>query len=277
MGDYRAEYLFVLRQCQARWAQIMQSIAECDTELAQRTAALAGVTAAPLPAAPAAQRRVQKNLPTVLPVYEQAHRLLGVDLSAVPGVSGGVLCVLLSELGTAQHIREKFRSAEAFASWLGLCPDNRVSGGRILQAGTRKVTNRLATILRLAANSLGRAKGRMGEFVRRFKGRLGKAEGIVAGAHKLARIIWAKVVSGQPYDEAKAFDTTPAATARRIKNLHHQACALNLKLSPHNSLAILLLRRPRRCHHQNLHHGFVSDAAAQPICIRVPLMVSSKL
>ena len=72
----------------------------------------------------------------------------------------------------------------------------------------------------------------MGEFVRRFKGRLGKAEGIVAGAHKLARIIWAMVVSGQPYDKAKAFDSTPAATARRIKNLHHQARALNLKLVP---------------------------------------------
>ena len=185
-----------------------------------------------LPAAPAAQRRVQKNMPAVLPVYEEAHRLLGVDLSAVPGVSGGVLCVLLSELGTAQHIREKFRSAEAFASWLGLCPDNRVSGGRILKAGTRKVANRIATILRLAANSLGRATGRMGEFVRRFKGRLGKAEGIVAGAHKLARVIWAMVVSGQPYDEAQAFDTAQAATARRLKNLQNQAQTQTLKLVP---------------------------------------------
>ena len=52
----------------------------------------------------------------------------------------------------------------------------------------------------------------MGEFVRRFKGRLGQAEGIVAGTHTLARSIWARVVSGQPYDEAKAFDTPPAAT-----------------------------------------------------------------
>ena len=105
-----------------------------------------------------------------MPVYEEAHRLLGVDLSGVPGISGGVLCVLMSELGTATHIREKFRSAEAFASWLGLCPDNRISGGRILKAGTRKVTNRIANILRMAANALSREQGRMGEFVRRFKG-----------------------------------------------------------------------------------------------------------
>ena len=89
-------------------------------------------------------------------------------------------CAVMNELGTANDVREKFRSAEAFASWLGLCPDNRISGGRILKTGTRKVANRVANILRLAANSLGRAEGRMGDYVRRFKGRLGKAEGIVA-------------------------------------------------------------------------------------------------
>ena len=231
-GDYRPEYLFVLKQCQARWQQLNQSITQCDQEIALRTAAISGVTDVPLPAAPAAQRRVQKNMTLAMPVYEEAHRLLGVDLSGVPGISGGVLCVLMSELGTATHIREKFRSAEAFASWLGLCPDNRISGGRILKAGTRKVTNRIANILRMAANALSRSQGRMGEYVRRFKGRLGKAEGIVAGAHKLARIIWAMVVSGQPYDETKAFLTTPASLARRLQNLKNQAKALNMTLVP---------------------------------------------
>lgn len=232
VGDYRDEYLFVLQQCQMRWQQLNESIAQCDREIARRTTAISGVTAAPLPAAPAAQRRVQKNMITAMPVYAEAHRLLGVDLSAVPGISGGVLCVLVSELGTAAHIRQKFRSAEAFASWLGLCPDNRISGGRVLKAGTRKVSNRIANILRLAAHALSREQGRMGEFVRRFKGRLGKAEGIVVGAHKLARIIWALIVSGQPYDEAKAFASTPASTARRLRNLQNQAKALNMTLVP---------------------------------------------
>jgi transposase len=104
-------------------------------------------------------------------------------LQVVPVISGGVLCVPMSELRTASNIREKFRSVEAFASWLGLCPDNRISGGRVLKAGTRKVTNRIANVLRMATNALSREQGRMGEKLRRFKGRLGKAEGIVAGAH----------------------------------------------------------------------------------------------
>ena len=95
----------------------------------------------------------KKNMPARLPVYDEAYRLFGVDLSAVSGVSGGVFCVLMSELGTANDVREKFRSAEAFASWLGLCPDNRISGGRILKTGTRKVANRVANILRLALHN----------------------------------------------------------------------------------------------------------------------------
>lgn len=32
------------------------------------------------------QRRVQKNMITALPVHAEAHRLLGADLSAVPGL-----------------------------------------------------------------------------------------------------------------------------------------------------------------------------------------------
>ena len=65
-----------------------------------------------------------------------------------------------------------------------------------------------------------------------FKGRLGKAEGIVAGAHKLAKIIWAAITTGQPYDETKAFQLTPAGLTRRLKNLQNQAQALNMKLVP---------------------------------------------
>lgn len=232
VGDYREEYLFVLRQCQTRWQQLSQAICECDTEIARRTAGLAGVTAEPLPAAGFAQRRVQKNMIAAMPVYEEAHRLLGVDLSAVPGISGGVLCTLLSELGNAERIREKFRSAEAFSSWLGLCPDNRISGGRILKSRTRKVANRIANLLRLAANAVSRSSGRLADYVRRFKGRLGKAEGIVAGAHKLARILWAMIIHRQPYDEAKAFKTSAASTARRIQHLHNQAQTLGFKLIP---------------------------------------------
>jgi hypothetical protein len=189
----------------------------------------ADVQAAPLPPAKAGNKKAQRNEPQFA-AREECYRVLGVDLTAVPGFASPTVLVLLCEL--SPEFAEKFPTAKHFGSWLGLCPDNRITGGRILKAGTRKVTNRIANILRMAANALSRAHGPMGEFVRRYKGRLGKAEGIVAGAHKLARIIWALIVSGEPYDEKKAFAITEASTARRLKNLQHQAKALNMTLVP---------------------------------------------
>ena len=55
----------------------------------------------------------------------------------------------MSELGTGAQIVSAFRSGSAFASWLGLCPDNRISGGRILKAKTRQVSNRVSNAMRM--------------------------------------------------------------------------------------------------------------------------------
>jgi hypothetical protein len=44
----------------------------------------------------------------------------------------------------------------------GLCPDNRVSGGKVLKRGTREVVNRAATALRLAACNLIRRQSALG-------------------------------------------------------------------------------------------------------------------
>jgi Transposase IS116/IS110/IS902 family len=52
----------------------------------------------------------------------------------------------------------RFGNATAFVSRLGLCPDKRISGGKVLSTKTRKVKNRVAIVLRLGAKSLSRAK-----------------------------------------------------------------------------------------------------------------------
>jgi transposase len=231
-GDYRAEYLFVLKQCQARWAQCNAAIAECDVQIAALVKAVPGDTTQPPPGAPHQQRRLHKNTPAALPVYDEAFRFYGVDLSAVPGISAGVLGVLMSEVGTGSQMRKAFRSAEAFSSWMGLCPDNRVSGGRVLKAKTRKVPSRVARALRLAAQCVARSDNKVGELCRRLKARLGKAEGIVAVAHKLARILYGMIASGRAYDENEAFKLTPSSTAKRLINLQKQAHALGYQLLP---------------------------------------------
>jgi len=69
----------------------------------------------------------------------------------------------------------------------------------------------------------------MGDYFRRMKGRLGKAEGLVATAHKLIRILYGMIQSQKPYDEAEAFHITPQNLARR-RNLEKQAAAMGFQL-----------------------------------------------
>src|SRR6202049_915909 len=66
----------------------------------------------------------------------------------------------------------KFRSPSAFASWLGLCPDNNISGGKVLWAGTRKVNNRAAKAFRLAASALHHSHSALGNHYRRMRAKL---------------------------------------------------------------------------------------------------------
>jgi transposase len=231
-GNYREEYLFVLKQCQSTWQRIQDDIAACDEQIAILTQRVHAEAPGPLPdPLTGHQHKASKNSPQI-DIFEEAWRYYGVDLSAVPGVSTGLLSVLMSELGTGAQILASFRSGSAFASWLGLCPDNRISGGRILKAKTRQVSNRVANALRMGVFGLHRSQTKMGEYTRRMKGRLGKAEGITAGAHKLARIVYALIATRKPYDESEAFKITPRSLERQHAQLIKQAQSLGFQLVP---------------------------------------------
>lgn len=232
VGSYREEYLFVLRQSQSTWQRLQEDIAACDAQLTLLTRQVKAQAPGPLPdPVPGPQRKANKNSPQ-MDVFDEAWRYYGVDLSAVPGVSAGLLSVVMSELGTGPQILTSFHSGAAFASWLGLCPDNRISGGRILKAKTRQVANRVANALRLSVFGLNRSQSKMGEYTRRMKGRLGKAEGITAGAHKLARMLYALIATRHPYNESEAFKITPRSRERQHAQLLKQAQSLGFQLVP---------------------------------------------
>lgn len=123
-------------------------------------------------------------------------RLHGVDLCAVPGINAVTAQTLWSELGGDLS---DFPSGKHFGSWLGLCPDNPISGGRILAARTKPTTNRVARALRMAAQALHHADNELGEYYRRLRAKLGGAASVTATAHKLARIIYALITTRKPY------------------------------------------------------------------------------
>jgi transposase len=126
----------------------------------------------------------------------ELQRITGVDLTRIDGIDVGVAQTLISEVGLDMT---RWKTEAHFASWLGLCPDNRISGDRVLHRGTRHVVNRAATALRLAATTLLRSQSYLGAQYRRLRARLGAPKAITAMAHKLARLVYRMLTWGQEY------------------------------------------------------------------------------
>jgi len=221
-GDWRPEQLFALRQSLAAWRYHQTLIAECAAELKQHLEALAPQTTEAPPPKAKPNQRCDESLRGVL------FQKFGVDLTAVDGMNTQTALVLLSEAGNEVS---KFPTAEQFASWLCLCPNNRKSGGRHLSVATRTGSNRLATALRLAARSLHRSDTALGEWYRRLKGKLGSGGAITATAHKLARILWAMIKHRAPFDPTR-FGNPELRRHRKENALRRAAKELGYVLQP---------------------------------------------
>jgi len=228
VGDYRPEHLFALRQSWAAYQSYQKLIEECDREIRQWLEEFppanpggAGHADHQRPEAPAASHGGT--------LRSELQRVFGVDLTKIPGIHTGHAQTLFGEIGPDFT---KFRSASAFASWMGLCPDNDISGGKVLWVGTRKVNCRAATALRMAAQSLHHSKSALGDFYRRLRAKLGPPKAVTAAAHKLARIIFHLVTTGQEFDESRFAAQQLRYQKRQEAKLRAKAKALGFQLVP---------------------------------------------
>jgi transposase len=231
-GDWRAEHLFTLQQSHTLWQQHQSLIAQCDQQIAQMLQAFdarVDVKGAPLPPAKSSHKKAQRNEPQFA-AREECYRVLGVDLTAVPGFAAPTVLLLLCELGP--EFAAKFPTAKHFGSWLGLCPDNRITGGKIYSVATRDVKSRVAEALRLAAQSLWQAKNYFGELYRRWKARLGSPKAITAMAHKLARILWHLLKFKQPFNPDVFAKAEAKIKRQKFQRLQNLADSLNYRLVP---------------------------------------------
>src|SRR5262249_54983810 len=112
-------------------------------------------------------------------------RITGVDLTAIPGIEASSALKIVSEIGLDLS---SFKNEKQFASWLGLCPGNQVSGGKILSGRSKRTRNQAAFMLRMVASTLYQSQSALGAFLRRLKAQLGAPKATTAAAHKLAII-----------------------------------------------------------------------------------------
>jgi transposase len=223
VGDYRPEHLFALQTAYDLYQAYQAKIQQCDDRLVQELEKLpdrVDLNTKPLPPA-AEKKQIDEALRTGL------YLKFGVDITAIEGIGTRVGLAMLTEVGPDLSA---FASEKHFCSWLGLCPDNRISGGRVLNSRTRRVVNRLSDALRIAATTLERSQSALGAFHRRMKAKLGAAEAVTATAHKLARLIYRLIKHGEAYVREGMEKYEKKNQERKLNAVRKMAESLGLKI-----------------------------------------------
>lgn len=228
-GTWRPELLFVLEQSLELYDTYLEKITECDRRIDEHLKTMeAKVDPLQPTPEPRRMRWPRKHEPR-FDLRGQLFRITGVDLTQIDGVDMQTAQTVISEVGVDMS---RWASEKQFASWLGLCPDNRISGGKVLKRGTRQVVNRASTALRLAAWGLLRSQSALGAKFRRLRSRLGAPKAITAMAHLLARLVYRMLKFGHEYvDKGMEYYETKYRQ-QQLQWVAKQAAALNMQLIP---------------------------------------------
>lgn len=227
-GNWRDELLFALQQSLELYEIYQSKIADCDTRIEAHLATFESKV--DVTDRPAAKRtkKARGNAPK-FDLHSELCRISGVDLTRIDGIDVVTAQKVISEIGLDMS---KWRTEKNFASWLGLCPDNRITGGKVHKRGTRRVVNRASQALRMAASTLLRSKSSLGANYRRLRTRLGAPKAITAMAHKLARLVYRMLKYGWEYVDRGIDYYEERYRQQKLRWLKKKAKELNCQLVP---------------------------------------------
>jgi transposase len=202
-GTWLPEQVAILKRQLADWDHLQKQIEACDVDLQAMMQHLPAAEVEPTqPSDRTTGKRKRrkggkssKNEPN-FDLSGELKRVVGVDLTRIDGIKVNTVQTLLTEAGVDMNM---WPTENHFVSWIGLCPRNEVSGGKVLKKKTRKVVSRLATALRMAATTLRESDSYLGAQFRRLRSRLGAPKAITAMAAKLARLVYRMLKYGQEY------------------------------------------------------------------------------
>jgi transposase len=233
-GTWREELLFDLKMALESYDHFQSQIAAYDQQIRREFKALPSkvdVQSQPLPAARArvCRKRPGTSQDAQLALREELYRISGVDLTRIDGISLQTAQKVFSEIGTDVSA---WPDEKHFCSWLGLSPNHRISGGKILKRKSRKVVHPLSIALRLAAQSLRKSRSALGANFRRLIAHLGMPKAITAMARKLAALIYRMLKFGTQYVDKGVAHYEANYQQTRLRYLRRQAAALGMTLVP---------------------------------------------
>jgi transposase len=159
-GDYRPEHLFALQTAVELYDAYHLKITESENKIEQQLEQFETKLDFEQVLEQSGALKV-RSAKVRLELQRQAYltSVCGVDLTRLPGLSTLAVEVIISETGLDMSC---WKSEKHFCSWLKVCPDNRISGGKVLSSKSRKTKNRAAGMFRLAAQGAMQSKTAIG-------------------------------------------------------------------------------------------------------------------
>lgn len=227
-GNYREEHVFQLKQSVELFDFYSAQLQTCEAKIELFYQKMAD------------HRNIDKPLPErTKPVKPKNHpeydlraylfRCCGVDLTQVSGLSTITVQTVFSEVGFDLH---RFPSVRQFTAWLHLSPNNKISGGKILDKRTKAAKNRAGQAFRIAASSLANSASPLGSYYRRMRSIYGPGKANVATAHKLARIFYFMITRQIEFDPALQQMHDERYQVRQLQHLKRKAAHLGFELVP---------------------------------------------
>ena len=226
-GNYRDEHLFSLSQALELFDIYQNKIAACDEMIEKQLSTFEDTNKMDVTNLKKQSiKKKSKNAPR-FDVRSHLFRMVGVDLTVIPGIEAYSALKIISEIGLDLS---RWKSSKQFASWLGLCPGNKVSGGKRLGSKSKRTGSYAASAFRMAASTLHHSQSALGAFFRRLKFRLGAPKATTATAHKLAVILFNMIKHRVEYVETGADYYEIQYREKLIKSLNARAKTLGFNL-----------------------------------------------
>jgi len=230
-GNWQEDLLFVLKQEHEGYEFCHKQMAECDRQLQQYLQQREDRShGAPLPEEKRKGRLQKKraNKPQ-FNLREGLFRMTGTDLTRIDSIDVMTATTVISEAG---YDMSKWKTENHFVSWLRLCPDNRISGNKVIGKGRLPTNNPISIALKMAASTLKESKTYLGAQFRRLRTRLGAPIAIKAMAAKLARLVYRMLRYGMQYVDQGAAFYELRHRELQIKRLKAKAEKLGYRVAP---------------------------------------------
>jgi len=223
-GNWDPTHLFLLQIHLEGYKQCQKVIEKIDEEIERNLILLeakmnAGETKTSQDSLIDQSKKHNKNNPKIK-VDQYLKNIHGVNLLAIFGMGSISALEILAETGTDLG---KWKTENHFVSWLNLCPNNKISGGKQLSSKVlKKKANPASQAFKSAANSLQRSQNWLGDYFRKMKSRGGNKYAILATANKIAKIYYRMLTEKQEFRPLDLKDYRAKMTQDKIQYLERK-------------------------------------------------------